>query len=78
MIASTTQHQLNPQVITLSLSSIIDAQSLETIIKKNSIHYSHCYWLCYLYCFLKLSFILSSVLLLSSCFNGKHFLTAKG
>ena len=32
MIASTTQHQLNPQVITLSLSSIIDAQSLETMV----------------------------------------------
>ena len=43
MIASTTQHQLNPQVITLPLSSIIDAQSLETIIKKNSTHFSHGY-----------------------------------
>jgi len=41
MIASITQHQLNPQVITLSLSSIIDAQSLETIVKKNSIQFSH-------------------------------------
>ena len=34
MIASTTQHQLNPQVITLPLSSIIDAQSLETMVLK--------------------------------------------